>query len=673
MKSTSLLFSLLLLIVFALSGCGGSPPGPSALPDISTGPENQSVATGGMATFTVEVVGSDATYQWQASADGITWADIQGATASTLSVGPVTESDSGKQYRSAISIGGATTYSNVATLQVGAVTSLPLITSQPSSVSVLEPSAASFAVAAIGTPSLQYQWQTSVDGGTTFVDVARATEPSFVTSPTTVGQSGTLLRVRIGNPAGSVFSNSVVLIVGAAAQAPVILNQPENASVAATATATFRVVADGIPSPTFQWQVSLDSGVTFADIGSATNPSYTTAPTVLSDDNKRYRVRVSNSVTSVISSAATLTVTAEVALSAANRLSSSWYHNCVIKTDRTLTCWGGNYNGQLGDGSTVLKSVPTPVPGLTNVAAVATGRAHTCVALADGSVSCWGFKFHVQENGLTKEAHSPVPVPGLANVIALAAGSFHTCALRSNGTVDCWGLNAAGQLGDGTKSVERLTPMQVPGLTGIVAISSGSGHTCALNAVGSVACWGDNANGQTGDGSTASRLTPAVVPGLTGVKEVVAGLFHTCVRNANTTVSCWGANSNGQLGDGTTVRSLVPVVVPGLNNVAGLAVGEDAYHACAFLLDGTARCWGFNYYGQIGDGTAAPAVYSRLSPTVVPGLSGVVAMAVGANHTCVLKTDRTASCWGINQEGQLGIGRTSFGEGRSTVVGGPVF
>jgi alpha-tubulin suppressor-like RCC1 family protein len=231
----------------------------------------------------------------------------------------------------------------------------------------------------------------------------------------------------------------------------------------------------------------------------------------------------------------------------------------------------------------------------------------------------------------------------------LASSGSTACALGAGGTVQCWGNNANGALGDGT-TVTRPSPVRVTGLRGVTAVTVGAYHACALLADATVRCWGRNSNGQLGDGTTTQRLTPVAVSGLAGVSRIVAGAYFTCALLADGTARCWGLNANGQLGDGTVTRRLAPVPVAGLAGVTQLAAGVS--HACALLADGSARCWGLNSNGQLGDG----GVVQRLVPGPVAGLAGATALAAGAAFTCALGAGGSASCWGLNSSGQLGDG-----------------
>jgi alpha-tubulin suppressor-like RCC1 family protein len=233
----------------------------------------------------------------------------------------------------------------------------------------------------------------------------------------------------------------------------------------------------------------------------------------------------------------------------------------------------------------------------------------------------------------------------------------HTCAvLARTGGLQCWGYNNAGQLGDETAAGFRLSPVFVKRLmSGVTAAAAGGGHTCALTSAGGLKCWGDNSVGQLGDGTITDRRTPVDVRGLTrGVVRVNAGVNHTCAGISTGRVKCWGSNLFGQLGDGTAVDRLTPVFVKFLGGVRVVVAGLS--HTCALVSPGGVRCWGRNNFGQLGDGTTA----DRSSAAFVVGLtSGVRSIAAGKDHTCAVMNSGTAKCWGYNKYGQLGDGTTT--------------
>jgi alpha-tubulin suppressor-like RCC1 family protein len=258
-------------------------------------------------------------------------------------------------------------------------------------------------------------------------------------------------------------------------------------------------------------------------------------------------------------------------------------------------------------------------------------------------------------------------------VQALSCGfDNHACAIRCDGSVWCWGNNADGQLGDGTQT-SRAIPVQVQGLGGpATAVAAGFDHTCAI-VEGSVRCWGLNAFGQLGNGTRDDRLRPTAVTGLPGAAvALAAGGAHSCAVLADGAVWCWGQNPYGALGDGSTRDSAAPRAVVGLREpVASLAAGQ--YHTCARTRSGAVKCWGLNIWGALGDGT----LDNRTLPVGVALPAPAVALSTLANHTCAVVDDGGVWCWGLNRYGAVGDGthgnrvapvRVASVDGRATAV-----
>jgi alpha-tubulin suppressor-like RCC1 family protein len=346
-------------------------------------------------------------------------------------------------------------------------------------------------------------------------------------------------------------------------------------------------------------------------------------------------------------------------------------HSCALVTPTgQVECWGANGSGQRGDAIGVTSPADTSVrfiPFLDEVVQVSSSGSgvidtHTCVVLGVGfaNVKCFGSNSEGQiGDGTTTLRSSPTVVPGLGFVVQVSAGSRFTCAVVVDGTVRCWGRNNEGQLGDGT-TVDRLSPTAVPGLTDVVQVSAGEFHACALRRDGTVRCWGSNADGRLGDNTTTNRTSPVAVVSTTGsgalggVVQVAAGGSHTCAVLADSTVRCWGpASRNGNGGINKIGRPMV-VTSAGTTPLTGVGqISAGSTHTCAVRADSTAWCWGFGNDGRLGNGSIADQV-RPVAVSTATGFDSVAQVSGGNAHTCGVTADGNAFCWGSDSGRQLG-------------------
>jgi len=338
----------------------------------------------------------------------------------------------------------------------------------------------------------------------------------------------------------------------------------------------------------------------------------------------------------------------------------------------SVFAWGDNSTGELGNGTLTGTAAPVAVSGLAGVRAISAAGRHELALRANGTVLAWGDDtFGQLGNGIASsngDSEVPAAVPGLSTVTAVAAGEEHSLALLANGTVMAWGDNHEGQLGDGTTKTSAV-PVPVPGLSGVTAIAAGSLFSLALLSNGTVMAWGDNREGQLGDGTLRNSAVPVPVRGLSGVTAIAAGAMHSLAVLGNGTAMAWGDNELGQLGIGrqTSLR-VVPTPVAKITGITQIAAGEQ--HSVALLSDGSVWVWGDNGEFQLARRNGFPGGISQSNvPLRVPGLGKSKAIAAGGSFSLAVVAGGKVRAWGDNAFGQLGNGGAQTGPALVTVTG----
>ena len=343
-------------------------------------------------------------------------------------------------------------------------------------------------------------------------------------------------------------------------------------------------------------------------------------------------------------------------------------HTCGLTANGTAYCWGYDADGRLGNGPiTGNQPSPSRVATTLKFTQLAGGDFHMCGLEADGSAHCWGSDMSGQlGNGALNDRNAPSPVATTLKFKQLTGGGGHTCGLTLDGTAYCWGNDYEGRLGNGTALTENQeTPSPVDTALKFSELSASYLHTCGLAVDGTAHCWGNDGNGRLGDGSVlASKASPSPVQPALTFTQVVGGSSHTCGLEPDGTAHCWGYDWNGQLGNGTTLTADQPSPSPVQTTVKFSRLGAGNFHTCGLALDATAHCWGQDYDGQQGNGTTISADQPAPQHPVAGGLL-FDRLDSGNNHVCAWTTAGVAHCWGNDGNGQLGNGAALTGPQKS--------
>lgn len=370
--------------------------------------------------------------------------------------------------------------------------------------------------------------------------------------------------------------------------------------------------ADGNGAAVTRYTVKASPGNITTSVEGTPPPTKATVQGLTNGTAYTFTVSATNEVSTGTASGASQPITPQAAFTPSTQhtpVANGAQHSLVINSDGTVFAWGMNTYGQLGNGTTQDSGAGLEVPGLTGVVSVAAGDRHSLALRSDGTVWAWGDNGQRQlgvPSNTSPTSTSPVQVPGLTGVMSIAAGAEHSMAVRSDGTVWSWGANGSGQLG--TTPTEPSV-QEVPGVRGVNKVVGAGTYSMALAADGSVWAWGDNSSGQTG-GSSPSSVTPAPIPGLSGIRSLAAGRFHAMAVASDGSLWAWGSNGSGQLGVGDTQPRNGAVRVQGVN--APVAISGGDRHSLALMPDGSSWAWGANDISQLGIGP------STVDPSTLP-------------------------------------------------------
>jgi alpha-tubulin suppressor-like RCC1 family protein len=357
------------------------------------------------------------------------------------------------------------------------------------------------------------------------------------------------------------------------------------------------------------------------------------------------------------------------------------FFGCLVKTSGEASCWGRDYGGQLGNGTTIDTAAPVPVRWGYTYSSLSAGQDFACGVSTSGPTYCWGQNIVGQlGNGTFNGPQTctnavpcstvPIAVQNGQTFTRVSVGGDFACGVTSTAAAYCWGWNEVGQLGIGILSGPEscsgnpcsTLPRPVAGGLAFTTVSAGGYSACALASSGKAYCWGYDQSGQLGDSSTTTTATPVLVAGGLVFKAVSAGATFACGLTPAGVAYCWGDNTYGELGDSTTTGpeqcsgkpcSTTPVAVAGSYTFGALTAGNG--FACGLTASGAAYCWGLNAVGELGVGDTL----NRTAPVPVAGNLLFAALSAGNSGACGVTPDGTAYCWGYGRDGELGDGLRS--------------
>jgi alpha-tubulin suppressor-like RCC1 family protein len=374
------------------------------------------------------------------------------------------------------------------------------------------------------------------------------------------------------------------------------------------------------------------------------------------------------------------------------QLAPSSYHTCALAEDNWVYCWGGNWGGQLGNGTEDDSLVPVAIsqgdiPADATILTVSSGTEFSCAIASDNKAYCWGWGDSGQiGNGETVNVSVPKAVaqgemPSEATVKDITTGMVTACAIASDNKAYCWGWGGYGALGN-NGTADSSVPVAVsqgsmPVDATVKQISIGIQHGCLIGSDNKAYCWGSGVQGELGNGTNgagAGSYTPVTVlqgdvPATDALKQVSVDGAQTCAVSSGDKAYCWGQNNFGQTGDGTLVGKSVPTAVlhgaiPPSETIKYISSGDG--RSCAVASNEQIYCWGLNGLGALGDGTttnsSVPVAVLTGGASAIPAGTTFSSIESVYYGSCALSTAGQIYCWGYNSSGQLGNGVTAYSQ-----------
>jgi hypothetical protein len=636
---------------------------------ITSQPVSMTVTAPATATFSVAATGTPApTYQWLESVNGGSFTNISGATSASYMTPATTVANSGTQYECVVINASGSVTSNAANLTVNPAPVAPIITSEPSNVTIAAPATATFSVAATGTPAPTYQWMQSINGGS-FTNINGAVSVSYTTPATTVANSGTQYECIVTNASGSVTSNAANLTVNPTPVAPSITAQPASVTVTAPATATFSVAATGTPAPTYQWMQSVNGG-SFANINGAVSGSYTTQATTVANSGTQYECIVTNASGSVTSNAANLTVnpapvapiiTSEPSNVTVTAPATATFSVAATGTPVPTYQWMQSINGGsfTNINGAVSASYMTPATTVAN-----SGTQYECIVTnASGIVTSNAANLTVNPTPVAPIITSDpsdvtVTAPATATFMVAATGtpaptyqwmqgvnggSFTningatsasytipvTTVANSGAQFECVVSNVSGSV---TSNVANLTVNPTPVAPSITSQPASVTVTAPATATFSVTATGTPAPAyqwmQSVNGGSFTNINGAVSASYT--------IPATTVANSGTQFECMVSNASGSVMSNIVNLSvnpapiIPPVVILTTDNTSYLSPANVVLTANATVSDGSSISQVEFFNGTTLIGTATSSPYTFTWTNVPAGVYVLTAVATGS-------------------------------------------